>query len=208
MAAVSIFLNSQGLTASPEEEGFIRVYAHDSAANCWELIKEFEFSLAKSKSISEMRGVILNMIQRTGDCRVFAAREVAGQLYSVLEANRFSIYEAEGRPEQFLESILASEAEADKSAAEKKPREIPACPEKTGVEGTYFINLKAALNSDPALTSKKILMPFLADGNFKALEVICEHVPRWFGDEFQKRGLLSEVNKLDENEYKVVISVK
>ncbi len=208
MKSVSIFLNSQGLTASPEEEGFIRIYAHDSAANCWELTKEFEFSLVKSKSISEMRGAILNMVQRIGDCRVFAAREVAGQLYSVLEANRFSIYEAVGRPEQFLESILASEAEADKSTVEKGPREIPAYPEKTGVEGIYFVNLKAALNSDPGLTSKKVLMPFLAEKNFKTLEVICDHVPRWFADEFQKQGLLSEVSKLDNNEYKVVISVK
>lgn len=207
MKSVAVFVNSKGLTASPKEEGVIRVYTQVPGINAWEVTKEFEFSLIKSASIAEIRGTILNMVQRIGNCRIFAAREVAGQLYSFLEAGRFSIYETEGRPEQFLEAILSSEEENSRST-EKSTPPPPTFPEKTGIEGTYFIDLKAALAADSALTSKKILLPFLSAGDFKALEVLCDHVPRWFDSEVEKQGLISTVSKLDESTYKVVISVR
>jgi Fe-only nitrogenase accessory protein AnfO len=206
MKAIAIFLNSEGLTSSPSEEGTIRVYSQNLNTNSWEVTKEFGFSLVKSTSIAELRRAILNMIQRIGDCRIFAAKEVAGQLYSVLEANRFSIYEVEGKPEQFLDSILSSEKEENESAIEKNAQPVICYPEKTNVEGSYFINLKAALNSDPNLTSKKILLSFLKSKDFKVLEIICDHIPKWFDEEFENQGLQSTVSKLDGNEIKVIIT--
>ncbi|MDR3602302.1 MAG: Fe-only nitrogenase accessory protein AnfO [Desulfosporosinus sp.] len=208
MKPISIFLNSEGFTASLEEEGMIRVYTQNFTTDAWEVTEEFEFSLVKSSSISELRKIILNMIQRIGDCRIFVAREVAGQLYSVLEAYKFSIYEVEGKPEQFLDSVLASENELNKNLTEKSIQSVVCYPEKTDVEGAYFLNLKAALNADLNLTSKKILLPFLAKKDFKVLEVICDHMPKWFDDEFEKQGLESTLSRLKDNEYKVIISIK
>jgi len=208
MKSISIFLNSEGFTSSLEEGEIIRVYIQNPTNNSWEVSKEFAFSLEKISSILELRNLISNMIQRIGDCRIFVARKVAGQLYSVLEANRFSIYEVEGTPEQFLDLILASENEANKSLIEKSVQASIFYPEKTDVEGTYFLNLKNALNADPNLTSKKILRPFLAKKDFKVLEVICDHIPKWFADEFETQGLQSTSSRLQENEYKVIISIK
>lgn len=207
MKSISIFLNSEGITSSPPEAGIIRVYTQNPAVGSWEITKEFAFSLLKSSSLLELRRTILNMVQRIGDCRIFAAREVAGQLYSVLEANNFNIYEVEGKPEQFLDSIIASEEESEKTAG--KSTKTPVCyPAKNGIEGSYFIDLKAALNSDSTLTSKKILLPFLESRDFKVLEVICDHIPRWFSEEFERQGLQSTESKLDRNEYKVTISIR
>jgi len=208
MKSISVFLNSEGLTSSLKEEGVIRVFTQNFTNNSWDVTEEFTFSLLKSSSISEVRNIISNMIQRIGDCRIFVAREVAGQLYSVLEANGFSMYEIEGNPEQFLDSILASENEVDKNLLEKSGQTSTCYPEKADVEGTYFINLKDALNSDINLTSKQILRPFLANTEFKVLEVICDHIPKWFDDEFEQRGLLSTSSRLNENEFKVIISNK
>ncbi len=208
MESISVFLNSEGITSSPIEEGKIRVYAQNPGTGSWEVTKEFAFSLLNNPSISELRRTILNMIQRIGDCRIFVAREVAGQLYSVLEANKFSIYEVEGKPEQFLDSILFSEKkEQENTLAKNSPPSI-SYPEKTDVAGSYFIDLKAALNTDPALTSKKILLPFLKNRDFKVLEVLCDHVPRWFAEEFEEQGFQSTEWKLGENEYKILISIK
>jgi Fe-only nitrogenase accessory protein AnfO len=208
MNSIAVFLNPEGLTASPQEEGIIRVYSQNPVGGSWEAIKEFEFSPAKSSSISELRKMTLAMIQRLDGCRIFTAREVAGQLYSVLEANRFSIYEVEGKPEQFLDSILASEKQENKNPADESAGPPKCYPEKTDAEGSYFMNLKAALNSDPNLTSKKILLPFFKDTNFKVLEIICEHIPRWFYSELEKLGLQFTESRLGENEYKAVVTVK
>jgi Fe-only nitrogenase accessory protein AnfO len=208
MKSISIFLNKEGYAATPKDEGIIRVYAYDHINNSWDITKEFEFSLLKSTSIVHLRNTISNMIQRIGDCRIFVAREVVGQLFSVLEANRFNIYEAEGKPEQFLESILASENKEIKKPDEISEQNIITYPKETDISGNYFIDLKAALSSAPDLSSKKVLLPFLTNRSFRVLEVICDHVPKWFDDELKRQGLNSDVSKLDENSYKVVISVQ
>lgn len=206
MSSISIFLNSEGVTASLQEEGSISVYTQNFSNNSWEVNKKLAFSLVNSSSILELRNRITNMIQNIGDCRIFVAREVVGQLYSVLEANRFNIYEVEGKPEQFLDSILTLEDEAKKGLTEKATHAAAGYPEETPVKGTYFLNLKEALNADPNLTSKKVLLPFITNKDFEVLEVICDHVPRWFEDEFKRQGLQSTFSKHQGNEYKVVIS--
>lgn len=210
MQSIAVFVNAEGFTASLKEEGVIRVYAQDPSTGAWGLAKEFEFSLVKSTSLPQLRSVIQNMVERIGSCRVFAAREVAGQLYNILEANKFNLYEVEGKPEQFLDSILAAEEEEKQrvAASEINSRLSQPNPEKTAVPGAYFLDLKAALISDPNLTSKKILLPFLAKKEFEVLEVVCGHVPKWFDSELEAQGFKSAVSKLDENEYKVVISLK
>jgi Fe-only nitrogenase accessory protein AnfO len=208
MKAMAIFLNSEGLTAALEEAGSIRVYTKNSTNDSWEISEEFAFSLLESSSILELRNLISSMIQRIGDCRIFVAREVAGQLYNVLEANRFTIYEVEGKPEQFLDSILASEAEETRKSIEKSKQVTECYPEKTNLEGVYYINLQVAMSADPNLTSKKILLPFLMKKDFKVLEVICDHIPKWFDVEFEKLGLNSTSSKFRENDYKVIISIK
>jgi len=99
--------------------------------------------------------------------------------------------EVEGKPEQFLNSILATEIKESENSVQKTAQPSIYYPEKTDVEGSYFLNLEAALNSDPNLTSKKILLPFLKSKDFKSLEVICDHIPRWFNEEFENQGLHS-----------------
>lgn len=73
---------------------------------------------------------------------------------------------------------------------------------------TNFIDLKAVLNSDPNLTSKNTLLPFLKSKDFKTPEVICDHIPKWFHEEYEKQGFQSIESKHGENEYKVTISIK
>jgi Fe-only nitrogenase accessory protein AnfO len=206
MISVSVFINSKGITASPTEEGFVKIYKYDTDTKVWEVSEIFEFSLLSCSSIPEMRKTILDLLQKLGNCRIFIARSVVGQLYSVLDANRFHIYEVDGKPEEFLDSILRyEEDEAQALDTEITEPQIP-CPQETDIPGTYTINLKNALNSAPGLSSKKILLPFLTSSNFNILEIICDHIPKWFDSEFNYKGLSSTITKLNEFEYKVTIS--
>lgn len=206
MKSIAVFINSEGLTSSPSEEGIIRVYTQDSDTNSWIVSTEFAFSPGKATSLLEIRAMLTDMLQKIGDCKIFAAREVVGQLYKVLDTNGFSIYEVEGIPEQLLDYILAYEEENKIISTETTMRPSVPSPEKTDIPGIYFINLKTALSNDPNLSSKKILLPFITNEKFKALEIICDHIPKWFDSEFEKLGLSSTVSKLERNEYKVRIS--
>ena len=201
---ISVYVNEEGVSAASGEKGSIRVYQRMD--HKWNVALEMEFNTAHVKSIAEARRTILEMVQKLEGCKVFVAREVVGQLYYVLEANGFECFEAEGYPEEFLDSIW--EAFKEEQNEKHEVQEIPVSHiEKKEKEGCYFLNLKKALNLDCNLSSKKLLLPFLRGKDFIELEMICDHLPRWFEQELKVLELKSEVVKLKENEYKVVVMV-
>ena len=206
MNSIAVLLNKKGFTSSIKEEGVIKVYSKNSCVDPWEVSTEFPFSLTGISSIPALRSKLSDILRKVGDTKIFVASEVAGQLYSVLEANKFNIYEVDGEPSQFLESIIDMEEENKVVAAQKaQPVKIPE-PQKTSIEGEYFIDLGAALDIDSTVTSKKILLPFIERTDYKKLEILCDHIPRWFDDEFEKRELKSTTTELKKNEYRVIVS--
>lgn len=207
MSSIATLLNKEGFSSSIKEEGVIKIYSKNSCTEPWEVSKEFPFSIAGVSSIQALRSKLSDTIKKIGDTRIFVASEAAGQLYTVLEANSFSVYEVDGSPEQFLDFILNMDEESKTEAVKKtRPLEIPE-PRKTDIEGEYFIDLASALNIDPSITSKKILLPFLDKGDYRKLEILCDHIPRWFDEEFEKRCLTSTTTELERNRYMVAISI-
>ena len=47
-------------------------------------------------------------------------------------------------------------------------------------KGDFSLNMEEILLKNPELTSKKILIPYLKNGEFNRLDVICSHIPKWF----------------------------
>jgi len=203
---VAVFVNEQGLTASPDEKGCVRVY--QKKEDKWEVIQEIAFTSDGIKGIAEARRVMIEMVKKLVGCKVFVASKVNGQLYYVLEANGFESFEAEGKPEQYLdgiwEEILVDETSTEQAVEKSGPATYF---EKLDKEGYYFLNLKKVLNLDCSISSKKLLIPYLQKKEFIYLEVICDHVPRWFESELKAMELKSETIHLKENEYKVIITV-
>ena len=75
-------------------------------------------------------------------------------------------------------------------------------------EGRYLINLAEIINDNPALNSRQVLIPALEDTSFKKLEIICDHIPRWFYNELRNLKLAAEPEVPDETGQwlKVVVS--
>jgi len=63
-------------------------------------------------------------------------------------------------------------------------------------EGRYRINLSALMEADRRFNSKQILLPFMAEAEFKELEILCDHLPRWFGREAFALGYTWETKEL------------
>ena len=59
--------------------------------------------------------------------------------------------------------------------------------ERGMTKGDFRLDLQDVLSKNPNFTSKSILLPYLKDGEFNRLFVICNHVPKWF---LQKLGEL------------------
>lgn len=75
-------------------------------------------------------------------------------------------------------------------------------------EGRYVINLAEILQDNPGLNSRQVLIPALEDTAFKKLEIICDHIPRWFYNELRNLKLTAEPEVADESGkwLKVVVS--
>ncbi|GEO81663.1 Fe-only nitrogenase accessory AnfO family protein [Pararhodospirillum oryzae] len=65
-------------------------------------------------------------------------------------------------------------------------------PEALG-EGCYRLDLGAALASDPGLNARVVLLPVLEARDFRALEIHCDHLPRWFDATLRRLALSAEV---------------
>ncbi len=198
---IAVYVNESGVTARPGEKGFVRIY--EQLKSKWSISMEVPFEPEANSTIAGIRHNLQEMVQKLEGCKVFVANQVAGQLYYVLEAHGFESFEAEGEPEEFLDSIHET-VKQDKSVEE--PSSAPKSYFiKQEEEGAYFVDLKSALNMDCSLTSKKLLMPFLKKGEFKRLEVLCDHLPRWFESELAPMKLKMTVVKANEKESRVFI---
>jgi len=67
----------------------------------------------------------------------------------------------------------------------------PLCIDNAG-GGHYRIDLAKVLKDDPGLNSKDILIPFLEEAAFQKLEILCDHVPRWFDQTLVQLNLKAE----------------
>ena len=56
-------------------------------------------------------------------------------------------------------------------------------------QGHYLINLSDILRDNSALNSREVLIPALEEPSFQKLEIICDHIPRWFYNELRTSKL-------------------
>ncbi len=204
MNKIAVYVDKKGITSSIAERGTVRIYS--KIADCWSITKEHPCVIDFASGITVVRRELSALLTQLEDCRIFVAAEISGQLYYLLESRGFQSYEAAGVPEDYLDSVLRNVLED--AAANTSPEEAD---DKLLIDGRqkgmYSINLRKALAMNPATSSKKLLRPILKEKKFKTLEIFCDHVPRWFESELGTLGLSFTVDKLSENEYKVLITV-
>ncbi len=102
----------------------------------------------------------------------------------------------------------AAEPDTDLSAAGHDVP--PPVPVGDVAEGRYSIHLAKILQDNPALNSWQVVVPVLEGKAFKKLEIICDHIPRWFRNELRNLKLAAEPETPDESGQwlKVVVSPK
>lgn len=201
---IAVYLGENGDCVSLQDKGRVVIYEKNQGQ--WEIIQEVQFNWEKGGgSLKEMRQKIEGMIKALGDCRIFVALSVSGVPYHALEKAGFQVWECEGRPLEFLDDILAQEEEA-LLAAETKPEEIPV-PLDLG-NGFYTISLKEIQQKNSQFTSKQVLLPFLRQGQFYSLEIICSHLPKWLELELLGEKFTSQVEQIKPGELKVVLAKK
>lgn len=204
MEKVAVVVDADNSISTLFDAKSIVIYSKRSGV--WEEDKTIPVSLDKNSGMSLMRSSMMEIIASMDTCKIIAGKEISGIPYNMLDAAGFSIFETEGNPRGLLDSVISmvnentfiEQERADKES--KLPR-----PEPIDPDGNYRIDLAFYQKCQPIMSSKKILLPFLRNTVFHSLEVVCSHVPPWFGVELEQLGLLAETEKIKDNYFKVTI---
>lgn len=201
---IAAFIGENGKTTTLNEHGKIMVFLRNRGK--WIVSREQLFNFNTIEGMWDLRNKVEEMIDFLKECRVFVARSITGMPYYLLEKAKFSIWECEGIPQDFLDYILEKEGRYSKKTTKKK--ELTMMPFTELTSGHFFISLKNIQRKHSGLTSKQLLQPFLRTNDFTFLEIICSHTPLWLEGEIMAGGMQMTVHELGKNEYKVIITKK
>ena len=161
----------------------------------WLKIKSIPYEfLLDDYDLNSIKTYYANLLSELANCKIFVAKKLSGFLINFLDFNGFKIYEFAGAPIDFLDSILDSEKKEKEKKIFLQSQVIDMfAPQKVDKFGNYKLNLYKILQSNEKITSKQIIIPFFKKENVKNLEIICDHIPKWFDKSLLEMGFNYQV---------------
>jgi Fe-only nitrogenase accessory protein AnfO len=166
-----------------------QLYVYEQGPGGWLLKKQIFVDVRETMGLAEVKSYLEYIFRQLEGCEIVLLRELRGLLYVLLQEMRFRIWKSEGDIVEQMDQVARRETETRQAVA--KP--IPA-PQLVGrpTDGCYRINLAEVMKNNPSLNSRQILIPFLEQGGFQELEIICDHIPRWVSQECARLDLHAE----------------
>ncbi len=189
---IAVLMDNDGHTTSLYQPGTVRVFESGPAG--WLPVRDIPFSLEGLVALDDIRPRTLDMLRSLAGCRHFVASSITGAARSFFDGMGIVMWRLAGEPAGFLSQI-------QRRVEEQAGRELAlSAPERFILPGTqtghYQLNLIDALKSDNGLTSKQVLLPFLRDRDFEQIDIVCDHLPKWFKRELLPLRLLLRVADL------------
>lgn len=214
---IAAYVDDDERVASVYETG--RLLLFDNAEGPWAMVKEIDFTIRRDRGLAGVKAAVREAAARMEGSSVFLSAEVRGLVHSILQEELgFHIWKSEGSLRNQLDVVAAKEAElaaappsppirpeamgcgcqggwggGPRLKRTRSPAETVSCPgmEELG-EGHYRIDLGAVLENNPGLNSRTVLVPVLEGSRFARLEILCNHVPRWFAQAVAELDLRAE----------------
>ncbi|MGA9189742.1 MAG: Fe-only nitrogenase accessory protein AnfO [Methanosarcina sp.] len=185
---IAVVESNNQKTSSIFEPGFVATYENDGGE--WKVINRFENKVCNAKGIAAVRMAVADTIKQLDDVKIVVASEIPGVSFGIFEAAGFEIFLVKNCVLDVLDSVKKEMLEVIEEQQEKPRKfDIVQFLEPGMYKGDFCLNMEEILSKNPQLTSKKILIPYLKNGEFNRLDVICSHVPKWFDKDFGILGL-------------------
>ena len=202
---ISVVESNDQKTSSIFEPGFIVTYEENGGG--WKILNRFENKVCSAKSIAAVRMAVEDTIKQLDNVKIVVASEIPGIAFGIFEVASFEIFLVEKSRFDALDSVKKEMGEIIEKQQEKPSKfDIMQFLEPGTNKGDFCLNMEKILSKNPQLTSKKILLPYLKNGEFNRLNVICSHIPKWFTTNLRVLGFEYEtVNSLpNEKTVKIV----
>ncbi|MFW2491589.1 Fe-only nitrogenase accessory AnfO family protein [Clostridium chromiireducens] len=180
MDIIAVLLNDNEETCSWQNDCTVALY--EKSNETWIKIKDIPYRVPiDDYDLNFIKTYYTHLLSELSNCKIFVAKKLSGFLINFLDYNGFKIYEVDGTPIDFLDSILNSEKRKKEKKIFLQSQVIDMlAPQKVDKFGNYKLDLYKILQSNEKITSKQIIIPFLKKENVKNLEIICDHIPKWF----------------------------
>ncbi|AKB18226.1 AnfO protein, required for Mo- and V-independent nitrogenase [Methanosarcina sp. WWM596] len=191
---IAVVENDNQQTSSIFKPGFIAVYEEDGGE--WKVLNRFENQVFNAKGMAAVRTAVADTVKQLGDVKVVVASEIPGIASGTFQAAGFDIFLVESGVLDVLDSIKKEMLEAiEKRQEEPCKFDIMEFLEPGVNKGDFSINIEEIMFKNPDLTSKRILIPYLKNGEFNRLDVVCSHTPKWFVTDLGTMGFQYETVK-------------
>ena len=177
---IAAFVNESGEIVDFYGKGEICLFG--KVADAWAITKVLPLTLKREMGIAGVRSALTNTVSQLEDCEVFLVRELRGILKVYLEELGYRVWKSEGPLVDQLDNVLFREQEMLNEEVVAVPS-----PQPVGEPGddSYRINLVELIRSGMPHVSREVLMPFFETVSFRKLEIVCEHIPKWFPMELE-----------------------
>ena len=184
---IATYLGEDGKVTDFFNKGHVRVF--DKLADAWTGVQDVPLAVDDSMGIGDVRQAVNTALDAIRECEVFLLRDMRGVIRVYLEDRGYRVWTSKGTLSDQFDDVVQKEAEFAKAEAEKTVG-IPA-PESVGNpdDAHYRIDLIELLRADACHISRDLLMPFLETVSFAQLEIVCEHIPKWFASELRELDL-------------------
>lgn len=178
MEKIAVFLDEKNNISSFLEGRYLSLFEKDIN---WEKVKSIKLNSNKLKGIEDIRNYYYKLILQIDECKILVLKKALGIPYSIFYQEDFSIWELEGKPEQYFESIIEKENDHIEEINRKVESENKLVKELKA--GYHIIYLDEIQRMKPEITSKMVVRPFLEKKDFETLEIHCCHIPPWLDGE-------------------------
>ena len=218
---IATYVDEGGNIVNAYEHG--RILLHDDSSGTWQVVREIPFAVNLDMTLSEVKATIRAAVAQLDDCRTFLSGEVRGLIYSLLqEENGFRVWKVQGPAGEQLDVIARRDADLarqrEKEAAERAfaaafssptggcgcgggggrkrsaeaARAVRSMAEALG-DGHYRINLADILARYRDANSMDVLVPLMEGTRFDSLEILCDHLPRWFDAKLRELNMEADI---------------
>lgn len=181
---IAVMLNQSGETTGFEFEGQVVVY--EKSCTGWNIARSLPHSIQEITNAEDLRAQLHRLGDWLGDCKILVVSRIRGIQYLALENHQISLLQIPGKPDAFLDAVC--------ECGQHQRVEDPVIPmEHTAIfeqrPGYYYADLRTIMGGKTSFNSKQLLIPFFRNETFNTLELLCEHIPRWFEKELPVLGL-------------------
>ena len=201
ISEIAVITGNDGRTIAFNDGGTVVVF--QMVSGIWHPERMLSFSLEQERSLPGLRQKMTELITFLGNCRTVVAKSASGAVFFELEKARCSVWEINGVPEEFLDSVWRDEKQEQELDTPKTGPGIPAPVEI--IPGKFTISIRDIQGKRPEMSSKQVLQQFIRRGRFTELEIFCDHPPPWIEMEAERLGISVETLHMAPNEVRMLL---